>query len=125
MMRSPGIRIYLMAQKMALEKLETMVSRLVTRFDPNEIFLFGSQARKNARADSDIDLLVILPVAGSLRAKRIEMRVALHDLQVPTDIVVATPTQVQQQRHVVGTLIRDALTEGKLLYARNGGDDTL
>lgn len=106
---------------MNLEKtLATMVERLVTRFDPTEIFLFGSRARDTAHAGSDIDLLVILPVVGSLRAKRVEMRVALHDLHVPTDIVVATPTQVHEQRHVVGTLIRTALAEGKLLYARNG-----
>jgi predicted nucleotidyltransferase len=95
-----------------------MVQRLVERFDPDEIILFGSHARGTAQPGSDIDLLVILPYTGSKRAKQVEMRMALHDIPAPTDIIVATPVQVAQQREVVGTLIRPALQEGKTLYAR-------
>jgi len=65
--------------KPKLEKaLNSMVKRLVRL------------ARGTARADSDIDLLVVLPVTGSKRAKQVEMRVALHDIRVPKDIIVAT-----------------------------------
>ena len=96
--------------------IRKMVRRLVDRFDPDQIILFGSHARGTARPDSDVDLLVILPVTGSKRAKRIEMRVALHDINVPKDIVVATPEQVEQQKNVVGTIIRPALREGQVLY---------
>ncbi len=83
--------------------LEAMVQRLVERFDPDEIILFGSDARGTAQPGSDIDLLVIQPVSGSKRAKQVEMRVALHDIPAPTDIIVATPAQVAQQRTVVGS----------------------
>ncbi len=98
--------------------LNLIVKRLVTRFDPDQIILFGSHARGTARPDSDIDLLVVLPVTGSKRAKQIEMRVALHDIRVPKDIIVATPDQVARQKNIVGTLIHPALREGKVLYAR-------
>ncbi len=107
-----------MEQSTLRRTLDAMVQRLVERFDPDEIILFGSHARGTAQSGSDIDLLVILPVSGSKRAKQVEMRVALHDIPAPTDIIVATPTQVAQQRTVVGTLIRPALQEGKTLYAR-------
>ena len=96
-----------------------MVKRLVDRFDPEQIILFGSHARGTAGLDSDIDLLVIMPVTGSRRAKQIEMRVALHDIRLPKDIILATPEQVAQQRNIVGTIIRPALQEGKVLYVRN------
>ena len=98
--------------------LNMMVKRLVKQFNPDQIILFGSHARGTARPDSDIDLLVVLPVTGSKRAKQVEMRVALHDIRVPKDIIVATPDQVMRQRDIVGTLIRPALREGKVLYAR-------
>ena len=101
--------------------IKVMVKRLVQRFDPDQIILFGSHARGTARPDSDIDLLVVLPVTGSKRAKQIEMRVALHDIRVPKDIVVATPDQVARQKNIVGTLIHPALREGKVLYARPAG----
>ncbi len=98
--------------------LNLMVKRLVKRFDPDQIILFGSHARGTAQPDSDIDLLVVLPITGSKRAKQVEMRVALHDIAVPKDIIVATPEQVSRQRNIVGTIIRPALREGKVLYAR-------
>jgi len=95
-----------------------MVHRLVAQFQPERIILFGSHARGTAGPDSDVDLLVILPVTGSKRAKQIEMRVALHDIRVPKDIIVATPEEVARRGHIVGTLMRPALQEGKVLYVR-------
>ena len=96
-----------------------MVDRLVARFDHDQIILFGSQARGTAGPGSDVDLLVIMPVSGSKREKRVEMRVALHDIAMPKDILLATPEDVLRYKDVVGTIIRPALREGKVLYARN------
>lgn len=98
--------------------LNKMVKRLVRRFNPEQIILFGSYARGTARADSDIDLLVVLPIKGSKRAKQVEMRMALHDIPVPKDIVVVTPDEFARQRHIAGTLVKPALREGKVLYVR-------
>ena len=100
------------------QSIEEMVRRLVERFDPEQIVLFGSHARGTAGPDSDVDLLVILPVSGSKRARQIEMRVALHDIRVPKDIIVVTPEEVARRRDIVGTIIRPALREGKVLYVR-------
>ena len=78
----------------------------------------SAHARGTAGPDSDVDLLVVMPVVGPKRDKQIEMRVALHDIAVPKDIILATPDQVARQRNVVGTLIRPALREGQVLYVR-------
>lgn len=107
-----------MAAKTTEQAIEMMVQRLVDRFDPEQIILFGSQARGMAAPGSDVDLLVIMPVTGSKRAKQLEMRMALHDIAVPKDIILATPDEVARRRDIVGTLIRPALREGKVLYAR-------
>ena len=96
-----------------------MVQRLVDRFDPDQIILFGSQASGTAKPGSDVDLLVIMPVTGSKREKRVEMRVALHDITVAKDILLATPEEVLRDKDLVGTIIRPALREGKVLYARH------
>ena len=99
--------------------LRKIVKRLVDRFDPDQIILFGSYARGTARPDSDIDLLVILPVSGSKRTKQVEMRVALREFDVPKDVIVATPEEVARRHNTVGTIIHPALSEGKVLYARD------
>jgi len=102
------------------DEIKEMVRRIVERFDPEQIILFGSHARGEAGPNSDVDLLVIMPVSGSKREKQIEIGVALHDLQVPMDIIVSTPEEVKRRRRIVGTVIRPALNEGKVLYARRG-----
>jgi predicted nucleotidyltransferase len=109
-----------MTDKVTELAIELMVERLVDRFDPDQIILFGSQARGTAAPGSDVDLLVIMPVSGSKRAKQLEMRVALHDIAVAKDIILATPDEVARRRDIVGTIIRPALREGKVLYARPG-----
>lgn len=101
------------------QTIETMVRRLVERFDPDQIILFGSHARGTAGPDSDVDLLVVMPVSGSKRARQVEMRLALHDIPLPKDIIVVTPEEVARRRDIVGTIIRPALREGKVLYARS------
>jgi len=98
--------------------IDTMVRRLVERFGPEQIILFGSHARGTAGPDSDVDLLVVMPFTGSKRAKQLEMRLALHDISLPKDIILATPDEVARRRDIVGTIIRPALREGKVLYAR-------
>ena len=108
-----------MANQTTDQAIQAMVERLVDHFDPDQIILFGSQARGTAMPGSDVDLLVIMPVIGSKREKRVEMRVALHDIAVPKDILLATPEEVLRDKDLVGTIIRPALLEGRVLYARH------
>jgi len=106
-------------KKTTQQLIQVMVQRLVKQFDPEQIILFGSQARGAAGPDSDVDLLVVAPVPFAQKRKRqVEMRVALHDVRVPKDIILVTPEEVEQDRHIVGTLIYPALREGKVLYVR-------
>ncbi len=109
-----------MTDKVTKQAIEMMVTRLVDRFDPDQIILFGSQARGTAGPGSDVDLLVVMPVTGSKRARQLEMRLALHDIAVAKDIILVTPDEVARRRDIVGTIIRPALREGKVLYARPG-----
>lgn len=99
--------------------IEKMVRRIVKRFDPERIILFGSYARGTAGPNSDVDLLVVMPVTGSRREKAIEIGVALHGFGVPKDIVVTTPEDFAWRKDVPGTVERPAALEGRVLYARS------
>jgi len=100
------------------EKIDEMVRRIVTQFNPEKIILFGSHARGTSGKDSDIDLMVVMPVSGLKRTKQVEVRVALHDIRVAKDIIVVTPEELEKHRNIVRTIVRPALKEGKVLYAR-------
>jgi predicted nucleotidyltransferase len=100
------------------DKIDEIVRRVVSQFHPEKIVLFGSHAKGTARPDSDVDLLVIMPVSGSKREKQIEIGVALHDIRIPMDIIVTTPEEVERRKNLVGTVIRPALREGEIIYVR-------
>jgi predicted nucleotidyltransferase len=105
-------------QESVNEHIERMVKVIVAQFQPEKIILFGSHARGAGTADSDVDLLVVMPVEGSKRAKQLEIRAALHDVHVPKDILVSRPEEFQWRKDIVGTIERPAATEGRVLYAR-------
>jgi len=95
-----------------------MVSRIVEGFSPLKVILFGSYARGDASRDSDVDLLVVLPEVGNKRETTVRIRRALADALLPKDIVVTTPAEIEQRGDVIGTVLRPALREGKVLYER-------
>lgn len=100
------------------DAIAEMVRRIVSRFNPEKIILFGSHARGEAGPDSDVDLLVVMAVEGSKRRKATEIDGALADRTIPLDLIVVTPEEFERARHQVGSVLRPASTEGLVLYDR-------
>jgi len=98
--------------------IEQMVQRLVARFNPVAIILFGSWARGEAGPDSDVDLLLVMDVVGSKRKITVEACRTLQAMGLAKDVVVVRPEEVDRYRDVVGSLIYPALREGEVLYER-------
>jgi uncharacterized protein len=95
-----------------------MVREIVRKFHPERIILFGSHVRGGAGPDSDVDLLVVMPVSGSRRDKVLEIRSALRRIRMSKDIIVTTPEEFAWRKEIPGTIERPAALEGKVLYAR-------
>jgi predicted nucleotidyltransferase len=104
----------------AEKRIREIVARIVKRFDPVRIILFGSRARGSARPDSDADLLVVMPVRGSRRRTATEIDVALMGIQLPVDIIVVTPEDFARDRNSAGSIVNAALREGRVLHERAG-----
>lgn len=98
--------------------IQAMVRRIVRQFHPERVILFGSHARREGGPDSDVDLLVVMPVEGLKHKKQIQIRVALRDIRVPKDVIVTTPADFKWRKEVPGTIEYPATREGKVLYAR-------
>jgi predicted nucleotidyltransferase len=96
--------------------LEEATRRLVERFHPQRIILFGSQARGMADDRSDVDLLVICPIRGRRRDLAFEMDRALVGLDLARDIVVLSPEEFEEDKEIPGTIARPAWLEGRVLY---------
>jgi len=94
------------------------VDRIATRFQPDKIILFGSRARGQAEPDSDADLLIVMRVDGSKRKQAVQIDLALEGIPIPIDLIVVTPEEVDKYRDAIGTIIYEAVREGKVLYER-------
>jgi len=99
--------------------IQTMTDRIVQDFNPLRIILFGSYARGDAGPESDIDLLVVFPQVANKRLAAVAIRRTLADLPVCKDIIVTTPEEIARRGDLVGTVLRPALREGKVLYERS------
>jgi len=104
--------------KKALNRIvHEIVGRILTVVKPQKIFLFGSAARNEMRENSDIDLLVVVP--NGLHRRRTAQNIYRNLLGVgfAADIVVVNEEDIEKFRNVEGSVIRPAVTEGRIVYA--------
>ncbi len=84
-----------------------------------DVRLFGSRARGDGRADSDVDLLITVPDAWLEQRDRFALladlwgAVAQPDLSV--DLVLHSNSEVARRAKEPGSLVYEALREGVLL----------
>lgn len=100
------------------EWVPNLVERLVERFDPLKIILFGSLAAGTGGPDSDIDLVVVVPKVDDKHRLAVDMRTALADVPVPNDVIPTDPDEIRRRGDTLGGVLRAALREGQVVYER-------
>ena len=96
------------------EKLNKLFQALQS-YHPQRIILFGSVARGDADAESDLDVLVIKDTTDPF-VSRLEAMAALCPLGVHADILVYTPDELRQMIDDGNPFILQAFREGRTVY---------
>src|SRR5437016_8167601 len=77
------------------EQIEAYCRVLAREFQPRKIILFGSYADGKATADSDVDLVVIMPFKGSATDQVVRIRGRV-EAPFPMDLIVWRPNQAHR-----------------------------
>ena len=83
----------------------------------SEVILFGSYARGDAGAQSDLDFLIVEPQLRNRRAETVRLRSALRPLRLPVDVLVVSRQAFEAWKDVPNNVIHEAAREGRS-YAR-------
>ncbi len=98
--------------------LADVVERLQAVGKPLKVVLFGSHARGDSHATSDLDLLVVEESDLPRHQRSPQYYKALAGVFPAKDITVWTPAEIQDWSAVPNAFVTTALREGKILYEK-------
>jgi predicted nucleotidyltransferase len=90
---------------------------IAERFRPDKIILFGSYAYGTPHADSDVDLLVVMPT-WSQHSQAVQIRWALA-APFPMDLIVRTPKEMKWRLEEGDSFLTEIVSKGKVLYEKD------
>ena len=102
--------------------IREMVDTIVREANPDTVILFGSRARGDARADSDVDLLIVerepFSLQHSRRQETARLYLALRKLPIPKDLLLYSRDEFERFKNSPHHIVARAQREGKVLHER-------
>jgi predicted nucleotidyltransferase len=97
-----------------LAAIRRFAKQIAERFQPDKIILFGSYAYGTPHAESDVDLLVIMPAYSPVN-QAIRICLAFEE-PFSLDLIVRTPKQIERGLKDCDWFLREVMEKGKVLY---------
>ena len=95
--------------------IEEAGRRIAAAAPGSRVMLFGSHARGDAHAESDLDLLVVEPHVDDAAGEEVRLRRELRGLGLFADLVVVSSADAERWRGTPTTVVGTALAEGRVL----------
>jgi uncharacterized protein len=100
-------------------EIQDFVDRVVGKFRPAAVILFGSYAYGKPTADSDVDLMVVMPHRGSGAKIAKKIRLACPRA-FPMDLIVRSPAEVRRRIRTGDQFLREVTSKGIILHESRG-----
>jgi predicted nucleotidyltransferase len=100
--------------------LQSITALIIQCCDPDEVVLFGSYAKGNARPDSDVDLLVIGNFTGSKYLRAHELKELLYEFPVRIDVHLYTMDEMMIESRKPFSFVKTMQSNCICLYRKAG-----
>lgn len=95
--------------------IQELVARIVGKFHPQRIILFGSYANDTPRPESDVDLLVVMDT--SLRETQQALQIRQHVKPLfGVDILVYRPSRLEERLKLGDSFLQEIISKGIVMY---------
>jgi predicted nucleotidyltransferase len=99
-----------------MRAIRRFARQVAEHFRPDKIILFGSHAYGTPHADSDVDILVIMPCRNTIdQAVKIRWE---FSAPFPMDLIVRTPKDLIWRIEEGESFHTEIITKGKVLYEK-------
>ncbi len=98
--------------------LKGVVDRIVANYAPDRVLLFGSQAKNQADAGSDIDLLIVKPSSLSRPFRGKNVAALFANSPVKLDLLFYTPEELAEEEHDPLSFVSTILQSARVVYSR-------
>lgn len=99
----------------ALNVIDDIKNRLVEKYKPEKIILFGSAAWGEGEVN-DIDLFIVKSDVPYYGADRIGELYELMDTDIAVDYIVYKPEEVRERLSLGDPFIKKIFSKGKVIY---------
>lgn len=96
--------------------VDETVKRIVEKFSPEKVIIFGSVARREADEHSDLDILVVMESDELPYLRSVPIRVAVAGIRVPKDIIVMTPSEFEEKKDNEFSFTHEIVRTGVVAY---------
>ncbi len=100
-------------------QIRQFARHIAEQFRPDRIILFGSHAYGTPHANSDVDLLVVMPTRNPI-SQAVKIRLALP-APFPLDLLVRSPEMLAKRIEQEDWFLTEIVFKGKVLYEKDDG----
>ncbi len=100
------------------DKVDTVINRIVENINPNMIVVFGSVARREAKKNSDLDLLVVFDQLDDEDKMFIRISKLFIGLKLSYDLVIMTRDELEHYSRFEQSFEHEIMSTGKVVYAQ-------
>jgi uncharacterized protein len=98
--------------------LKNIISRIITLYNPDLIYLFGSYAKGKATDHSDLDILVVKRTNQPRHLRGQDVIAALAQFAIDFDLLFLTPEELAVECNRPFSFLKTVMPEARLVYKR-------